>query len=133
MANSRDDAYRYYGEQTLAQLQAELSAAQADLASFHAAQDQAGCSEAIRRISNARNEIRGLENTWAEYQAANAPRQAPELTPEEIDALPAHKMTVGHALNSINRTSKYAKNLSMDDPYVRHGYALAQQRRQRGE
>jgi hypothetical protein len=86
MANSRDDAYRYYGEQTLAQLQAELSAAQADLASFHAAQDQAGCSEAIRRISNARNEIRGLENTWNEYVAANTLRQPPPLTDAERQA-----------------------------------------------
>jgi hypothetical protein len=132
MANSRDDAYRYYGEQTLAQLQAELSAAQADLASFHAAQDQAGCSEAIRRISNARNEIRGLENTWAEYQAANTPRQPPPMTDAERQAKSWNHMNWDDVVE-LTRTSKYAKHIDSRDPMMVTGWHEVQRRKARGE
>jgi hypothetical protein len=115
------------------QLDAERAAAQADLVAHKANGDYDSASEAVQRIANIDAEARNVEDLYRRYVTSQQPQYPPQLTPEEIDALPAHKMTVNHALNSINRTSKYAKDLSPNDPYVQHGMALAAQRRQRGE
>jgi hypothetical protein len=132
MANQHD-RYRSYGERLIRQIDAELAAARADLSAFDATDDEAGASEAIARINELDLKRQNLESIYSRYVQANQPYTPAPLTPEEIDALPAHKMTVDHALNSINRTSKYAKNLDRNDPFVRHGMALAAQRRSRGE
>ena len=130
---NQHDRRRQSGERLWRRYNAELSAAQADLAAYEHTEDQAGQDEAIDRISTARRQIRDLENLSNEYTAASQPPTQQPLTDSEMQALPPEKMSVGNALDLINRTSKYARDLTTDNAYVRHGWAIAQQRRQRGE
>jgi hypothetical protein len=132
MADNRDFLFDS-GSGTLAQIDAELAACQADLAAYKATGDRDAAAQTIRQISNLKSERRNLEYTWQEHVASQTPRQPPPLTDSEMQALPPDKMTLGSALEMINRTSRYAKDLSVNDPFVRHGAFLAQQRRSRGE
>jgi hypothetical protein len=131
--SNQHDRYRNYGERLIRQIDAELAAARADLSVYDASDDEAGAAEAINRINELDLKRQNLESIYSRYVQANQPYQPPPLTDSEMQALPPEKMSVGNALEMINRTSKYAKNLSPDDPYVRHGWSIAQQRRQRGE
>jgi hypothetical protein len=131
--SNQHDRYRSYGERLIRQIDAELQAARADLSVFDASDDEAGAAEAINRINELDLKRQNLSSIYERYVQANAPYQPPPLTDSEMQALPPDKMTLGHGLDMINRTSKYAKDLTVNDPYVRHGAFLAQQRRQRGE
>jgi hypothetical protein len=130
MANDR---YTQYGTRLLRQIDAEMQAARADLAAFDAADDEIGAASAIEKINELDLKRQNLESLYHRHVAANQPYQPPPLTDSEMQALPPDKMTLGSALEMINRTSKYARDLSPQDPYVRHGAFLAQQRRARGE
>jgi hypothetical protein len=129
----REDFYLSAGQQRIAQLDAERSAAVADLQAFRASGDYSAASDAIQRIANLDSERSNLENLYQRYVQSQTPYQPPPMTDSELNALPPEKMNVDHVLHSINRTSKYATDLDTNNPYVRHGIALAAQRRQRGE
>jgi hypothetical protein len=130
-----NDRYTQYGTRLLRQLDAELAAARADLSAFDASDDEAGAADAIARINELDIKRQNLESLYHRHVQANQPYQPPPLTDSEMQALPPDKMTLGSALEMINRTSKYTKDapLTVNDPYVRHGWSIAQQRRQRGE
>jgi hypothetical protein len=133
MANDR---YTQYGTRLLRQIDAEMAAARADLSAYDATDDEAGAAEAIARINELDLKRQNLESLYHRHMASQQPYQPPPLTDSEINALPPEKMNVDHVLHSINGTSKYARiggDLTRDNPYVRHGMALAAQRRARGE
>jgi hypothetical protein len=115
------------------QLDAERAAAQADLVAHKANGDYDSAAEVVQRLADIDAQARNVEDLARRYaQSQQAPPSA-QLTPEEVAALPADKMRVEHVLDSINRTSRYARDLSPSDPYVRFGTQIAAQRRARGE
>ena len=130
MANDR---YTQYGTRVLRQIDAELQAARADLAAYDASDDETGAADAIARINELDLRRQNLESLYNRHIASQQPRAPAPLTDSEMQALPPEKMSVGNALDMINRTSKYATDLTPDNAYVRHGAYLAAQRRQRGE
>jgi hypothetical protein len=114
------------------QLDAERAAAQADLVAHKASGDYDSASEAVQRIANIDAEARNVEDLYHRYVASQTPPQAPPSTDQERLAKPWNRMDASDVLE-LTRTSKYAKGITWEDPYMRAGYSEAMRRRARGE
>ena len=126
------DFYATAAQQRASQIEAELAAAKADLAAHKANNDVESAGGSVQQIANLEAERQNLTSLYQSYVLSQQPPQQPELTKEELHAKPWDRLTPDEAL-SFARTSKYAKNLDWNDPYVRAGYVEANRRRSRGE
>jgi hypothetical protein len=126
------DFYLNAAQQRAAELEMELSAAKTDLLTYRHNQDLQGAGEAVQRIADLTNQQNSLQALCQGYIQSQQPRQAEQLTDEERNARPWHKMTADDGLQ-LAKTSKYGRSLDWNDPHVRAGYVEAQNRRHRGE
>jgi hypothetical protein len=126
------DFYIDAAAQRVQQLDAERAAAQADLVAHKANGDYQSASEAVQRIANIDAEARNVEDLYHRYVASQTPRQPAPLTDAERQAKGWDRMDASDVLE-LTRTSKYAKNIDWNDPYMRAGYSEAMRRRARGE
>jgi hypothetical protein len=126
------DFYLNAAQQRAAELEMELSAAKTDLLTYRHNQDLQAAGEAVQRIADLTTQQSNLQALTQGYIQSQQPRQPEQLTEEERNARPWHKMTADDGLQ-LAKTSKYGKSLDWSDPNVRSGYAEAQRRRNRGE
>jgi hypothetical protein len=131
MAQNRD-FYVDAAQQRAAQIDAERSAAIADLQAFKAGGDRDSASECVQRIANLDAERSNLEGLYQRYVASQQPYTPPPSNEAERMAKSWEKMD-GNDVLELTRTSKYAKNIDWNDPYMRAGYAEAMRRKARGE
>jgi hypothetical protein len=127
-----NDFYLNAAQQRAAELEMELSAAKTDLLTYRHNQDLQAAGEAVQRIADLTTQQSNLQALCQGYIQSQQPRQPEQLTDEERNARPWHKMTADDGLQ-LAKTSKYGKSLDWNDPNVRSGYAEAQRRRARGE
>jgi hypothetical protein len=127
-----DDFYLQAARARAGQLDAELAAAKADLAAHRSNQDHYAASASVQQIANLTSEQRNLHDLCAAYVQSQQPPQREQLTDEERNARPWHKMTPDDALQ-LAKTSKYGRDLDWNNPSVRAGYVEAQRRKARGE
>ena len=129
MAN---DFYAQAAIQRANMIEAELAAAQADLAVARANNDVESASANVQALANLRAEKANLTQLYNDYVASQTPRQPEVLTDEERAAKPWHKMDYSDTL-ALAQTSRYGKSLTWDDPHMRAGLTEARARRSRGE
>jgi hypothetical protein len=127
-----DDFYTQSARQRLEQIEAERTAAQADLAAHKANSDSYSAGQTIQTLANLAAEQQNLTTLYNNYVQSQQPRQREYLSPEERHARPIHKMTWDDAVD-LARQSKYGKNLRSDDPNMIAGWHESQRRRSRGE
>ncbi|MGO8923930.1 MAG: hypothetical protein ACLQF4_13460 [Xanthobacteraceae bacterium] len=127
-----DDFYLSAGQQRLAQIEAERTAALADLAAYKANGDRDSAAASIQQIANLDVELGNLNNLYSRYVQSQTPQQPPEPSPEERAARPIHRMDWSDVVE-MTRRSKYAKNIRPDDPNLIAGWNEAMRRRSRGE
>jgi hypothetical protein len=113
-------------------IEAEMAAAKADLMAHRANNDVESASASVQQIANLEAERANLNTLYQQYVQSQQPPQPEQLTDEERNARPWHKMTPDDGL-ALARQSKYGRSLDWNDPNVRSGYAEAQRRRHRGE
>jgi hypothetical protein len=126
------DFYQDSAQRRLQQIDAERQAALADLSAHRLNSDYDSAGQVIQQIANLDSERSNLTALYQQYVASNTPPAPEQLTDEERNARPWHKMTPDDGL-AVARQSKYGKSLDWNDPHVRSGYAEAQRRRHRGE
>jgi hypothetical protein len=114
------------------QLDAERAAAQADLVAHKANGDYDSASEAVQRIANIDAEARNVENLYQRYVASQQPYTPPPLTDAERQAKSWNKMDWNDVVE-LTRTSKYAKHIDGQDPWMVAGWHEVQRRKARGE
>jgi hypothetical protein len=132
MTMSNNDFYLSAAQQRQNELEAERQAALADLAAHKANGDTMAASATVQNLANLQAEYSNLKALCDNYIAGQQPRQPEQLTDEERNARPWHKMTADDGL-ALARTSRYGRDLDWSDQNVRNGYAEAQRRRYRGE
>jgi hypothetical protein len=116
-----------------AMLEAQLSAADADLKAARANSDYDGAAAAVQQYADAVAQWNNLQNIENQYVASQQPRQPEQLSPEELAAKPAHKMTADDGLRTAVAGSRWEKSITWNDPNVVAGYRETQRRRARGE
>lgn len=126
-----DDFYSQAASHRLTQIEAERAAALADLAAHRANSDYDSAAASVQALANLDAERQNLVSLHQQYVASQQPAQQPELSEEERNARPWHRMTPQDALD-LAKTSKYGKDLDWNDPNVRAGWTEAQARRARG-
>jgi hypothetical protein len=129
---SNDDFYTNAARGQLAQLEADKAQALADLATLRAAGDTLTAQDVVQKIANINAQERNLHDLHQQYVLSQQPPSQPQMTQEELEAKPWHKMTVEDALE-LAKTSRYGRDLSFNDPNVVAGYNEAARRRARGE
>lgn len=127
-----DDFYTHSAAQRMQTLEAGRAQALANLEQAKASADYDSAGEAIQNIADIEAEKANLVRLHQQYVQSQQPAAPPELSSEERAAKPLERMSWNDALD-LAKTSKYAKDLSWDDPNVRAGYFEAQRRRARGE
>jgi hypothetical protein len=127
-----DDFYIQSAARRASMIEAELAAAKADLAAYKANHDVDSASQSVQSIANLEAERANLVNLYNAYVQSQRPPQPEELSDAERMSKPWNKMTPDDGL-ALARTSRYAKDLSWDDPSVKAGWAEMQRRRSRGE
>ena len=115
-------------------IEAEMAAAQADLAAARANNDVESASASVSQIASLRAEEANLTQLYNDYVASQQPPAPEQLTDSERFARPWTKMSWQDGLD-LAKTSRYVgeRGLSWDDPNVRSGYAEAMRRKSRGE
>jgi hypothetical protein len=126
------DFYQDSAHRRLQQIEAERAAAMADLAAHRLNSDYDSAGQVIQQVANLDSERANLTALYQRYVTENTPAAPEQLTDEERNARPWHKMTADDGLQ-LAKTSKYGRNLDWSDPNIRSGYAEAQRRRSRGE
>jgi hypothetical protein len=126
------DFYSDSAQKRLAMIEAERAAALADLAAFRSQSDYESAGNAIQQVANLDAERANLAQLYNNYVASQTPPAPEQLTQEERNARPWHKMTPDDALQ-LARTSKYGRDLDWNNPHVRAGWAESQRRKSRGE
>jgi hypothetical protein len=129
---SQRDFYIDAAAKRVQQLDAERAAAQADLVAHKANGDYDSASEAVQRIANIDAEARNVEDLYRRYVTSQQPYTPAPSNEAERMAKSWDKMD-GNDVLELTRTSKYAKNIDWNDPYMRAGYSEAMRRRARGE
>jgi hypothetical protein len=128
----RKDPYAKLARRQYQDLQANISAAQADLEAYRQAGDKQSARGALQQIADLTAQQRNLSALHDQYVASKTPQQAPAKTAEEIAATLIQNMT-GDELLALYRSCEYGKDLDWNDPNVRAGWVEAQNRRARGE
>jgi hypothetical protein len=127
-----NDFYLQAGQQRLLQIEAERSAALADLSAHRMNGDQDSAAQSVQQLANLDTELRNLNDLYVRYQQSQNPPAPPEPSPEERAARPTSRMDWSDVVD-MTRQSKYAKNIAPNDPNLIAGYNEAMRRRQRGE
>lgn len=127
-----DDFYLKSAQAQFDALEAQRMRELADLQSAKAAGDEDSAAAAILGIANIDAAKRNLVQLTNEYTASMNPPAAPPVSKEQRAARQWHEMDAQDLLN-MARGSKYAGNLTWDDPNMRAGWQEAQRRRARGE
>jgi hypothetical protein len=126
------DFYSDSAKRRLEMIEAERSAATADLSAAKANGDYDSAGQAIQQIANLDAERANLANLYNSYVASQQPPRREYLTPEERQARPIEKMDWSDTVD-LTRQSKYAKNIRADDPNMVAGWYEARRRSARGE
>jgi hypothetical protein len=113
-------------------IEAEMAAAKADLMAHRANNDVESASASVQTIANLEAERANLNTLYQQYVQSQQPPAPEQLTDEERNARPWHKMTPDDALQ-LAKTSKYGRNLDWNNPHVRAGWVESQRRKARGE
>lgn len=127
------DFYVSAAAQRAAEIEAERAQALADLQSARRYQDHAAAAQAVQQIADldaARQNLKSLHSRYVQSQNPPPPR---ELTLEERLAKSPEDMTWQDGLEIAKAGSRYAKDLTLDDPAVRAGMQDVINRRQRGQ
>src|SRR5262249_24851721 len=86
------------------EIEARISAAQADLAAYNLNQDTASAAQSVQEIANLSAERDNLTRLFNQYVQSQQPVYAPEQTKEELQAKSWDKMDWNDALQ-LARTS----------------------------
>jgi hypothetical protein len=113
-------------------IEMELASCKADLLVHRQNGSLSEAGEAVQRIADLTSQQSNLQAMTQGYIQSQQPAQPEQLTDEERNARPWHKMTPDDGL-ALARQSKYGRTLDWNDGHVRAGYAEAQRRRHRGE
>jgi hypothetical protein len=114
------------------EIQAQISACNADREAHNLNGDTQSAATCIQQIATLSREREDLHRLYAQYVQSQQPQYGPEPTQEERAARPWDRMDARDVLD-MTRTSKYAKDIDWRDPYMRAGYAEAIRRRTAGE
>ena len=127
-----EDFYSQAARQRLAMLDAEKAAHLADLAAHRANSDTESAASVVQALANTEAERQNLLSLHNQYVASQQAPARPELTQEQRNAKPWSQMDFSDSLE-MAKQSRYAKNLTADDPHFVAGMREATRRRQRGE
>lgn len=122
----------FYVKAAKAQYQALQTARAQALSDLEAAKqndDKWAAAQSVQQLADLASAQENLGRLVSQYAASQQP--APPLSEEERMARPLERMTPDDGL-AIARTSRYARDLSWNDPFVQAGAAEAARRRSRG-
>jgi hypothetical protein len=126
------DFYTDSAQRRFAQIEADRAQALADLQQAKTSDDSFLAAESVQRIADLDAAARNLVDLHLRYSQSQNPPPAPEISKEQRAAKNWSEMSYDDALQ-LARTSKYASDLTHDDPHVRAGYAEVARRKARGE
>jgi hypothetical protein len=127
-----DDFYTQAARSRAEAIEMQIAASRADLLVHRNNSDLQAAGETVQQIANLEAERANLTTLYNNYVASQQPPAPEQLTEEERNARPWHKMTPDDGL-ALARTSKYGRSLDWNDGHVRAGWQEAQRRRSRGE